>query len=596
MLGAIPSGMPEEGLDPSWSQAINVASANSMLFGEEVVFTYGPLASIVTGKFHPDLFWVHFFIVCLLSVVFATSLLRLQRTYGISTPILLLLIYYTIPGAVEYRFSGLVLVFFFAFLPEFNSNRTRRLATLLFAVFAFFPLVKGTLFIVWAASAVIFLGVLLIRRKYLDAVLLFGTQGIVLVLAILLSNQPLFAYTNIITGYFELSSGYSNAMSIPGVFLEAAAAAVTSIILGGLATWTYIRRPDQDGILITGLLTFVLLFLSFKSGFVRHDGHALMFWFTACVLVVLLWNAAEIRQLSLWGAVAPIGLLSLVSMTIYTPFYNPVEKLLDAPVDFAKSMTSILGPENHLAKLSLEYKTSIEGLETKYNVAAYCPGVSDVFPWEASAVSNLKTWNPRPIFQSYTAYTPKLRQRNIEHVQKLPIGARLIVSNSTIDGRIPLSDEPAIWWHFKSMYKTIATGSLGICIEKVRDFELGHIIESSTMVNLKLGDTLNLDYERRVSAIQVTIRQTLFGKLKSFLIKPTPIYAEFVREDYSSVSYRVIPVHDTNKFPLLIENDDQLVKWLEGEPQGPVRSIRIYTPRTLIPEYETNIELSAFSK
>ncbi|HEX4571115.1 MAG TPA: hypothetical protein VH184_11860, partial [Dongiaceae bacterium] len=45
--------MPEAGLDASWRYALNEVVAEGRVFGQEVIFTFGPLASVVTGTFHP---------------------------------------------------------------------------------------------------------------------------------------------------------------------------------------------------------------------------------------------------------------------------------------------------------------------------------------------------------------------------------------------------------------------------------------------------------------------------------------------------------------------------------------------------------------
>ena len=45
--------MPEAGLDPSWVQALNEAVGLGRQFGRELVFTYGPMASVLTAQFHP---------------------------------------------------------------------------------------------------------------------------------------------------------------------------------------------------------------------------------------------------------------------------------------------------------------------------------------------------------------------------------------------------------------------------------------------------------------------------------------------------------------------------------------------------------------
>jgi hypothetical protein len=50
---AFSPGMPAPGLDPSWMLAMNQAVAQKLAIGREIVFTFGPYASIYTKSFHP---------------------------------------------------------------------------------------------------------------------------------------------------------------------------------------------------------------------------------------------------------------------------------------------------------------------------------------------------------------------------------------------------------------------------------------------------------------------------------------------------------------------------------------------------------------
>jgi hypothetical protein len=144
------------------------------------------------------------------------------------------------------------------------------------------------------------------------------------------------------------------------------------------------------------------------------------------------------------------------------------------------------------------------------------------------------------------------------------------------------------------MYKIVSRGSLGICIEKIRDSNPQLVSQNGSWSEVELGKTLHLNGTSTATAIQVTVRKTPFGNLMSFLIKPTPVYVDFLRQDNSLASYRFIITDDPMIIPVLIENDDQLVQWLEGEPTGTIRSVKIHTPTMLIPEYEGTIEISVF--
>ncbi|MBS1212494.1 MAG: hypothetical protein H6R26_1111, partial [Proteobacteria bacterium] len=53
VLVPLSPGMPGAGLDPSWVLGMNEAVARGMAIGTEIIFTFGPYASVYTRQYHP---------------------------------------------------------------------------------------------------------------------------------------------------------------------------------------------------------------------------------------------------------------------------------------------------------------------------------------------------------------------------------------------------------------------------------------------------------------------------------------------------------------------------------------------------------------
>jgi len=49
---------PVASLDSSWQYALNEAVARQLVFGRDIVFTFGPLASVYTGMYLPQTDWI----------------------------------------------------------------------------------------------------------------------------------------------------------------------------------------------------------------------------------------------------------------------------------------------------------------------------------------------------------------------------------------------------------------------------------------------------------------------------------------------------------------------------------------------------------
>src|SRR5262245_31502728 len=71
--------MPDLGLDPSWRFGINQAVAQGLVFGRDIVFTYGPYGSIYTKAYHPATDWMMMSGTLLLGACYAFLVVLLAR-------------------------------------------------------------------------------------------------------------------------------------------------------------------------------------------------------------------------------------------------------------------------------------------------------------------------------------------------------------------------------------------------------------------------------------------------------------------------------------------------------------------------------------
>ena len=77
----------------------------------------------------------------------------------------------------------------------------------------------------------------------------------------------------------------------------------------------------------------------------------------------------------------------------------------------------------------------------------------DIIPWELSLVkANNLNWNPRPIIQSYSAYTEFLDSKNYKNIIEFPRD-NIFYSFYTIDERHPFFDEPKTFFNIFCNYQ-----------------------------------------------------------------------------------------------------------------------------------------------
>jgi hypothetical protein len=74
--------LPGIGNDASWRLAINQAVAQGLVFGEDIVYTYGPYGSILTQMYHPATAGLMFWGALLLGCCYSLLLLSMGRAMG----------------------------------------------------------------------------------------------------------------------------------------------------------------------------------------------------------------------------------------------------------------------------------------------------------------------------------------------------------------------------------------------------------------------------------------------------------------------------------------------------------------------------------
>src|SRR5262249_30844741 len=89
----------------------------------------------------------------------------------------------------------------------------------------------------------------------------------------------------------------------------------------------------------------------------------------------------------------------------------------------------------------------IEALRQPSSISArIAGGTVDVIPTELDMIeANHWRWQPRPVIQSYSAYTPALDQRTAAHLSSPQSADHIILQWDEIDGRHPLLDDAASW-------------------------------------------------------------------------------------------------------------------------------------------------------
>lgn len=557
--------MPAAELDSSWQYALNAAVSNQLSFGRDLIFTFGPLASAYTQQYSPAtdtlMLLVSFVLGSAVFIGFA-ALGSGRASRLIAIPFVLLLF-----GTRDSIFMVLPLLMLLA--SESDRDTKWRRPTILFmgAACSLLPLIKGSLVAAFALCTVL-ATIALARRSWRDAALLvvieLGTMALVWVLV----GQSLTDLPKYFSKQSEIIAGYTEAMSITGRRSEI----LIFIAVACFTLWTALK-PDVRANWRILLAVAAVLFLNFKLGFVRHDGHAIIAGSALVLVGFVLWLYQPLPKTLLVLAASLGGWFFIIST------YESV-----SPTALAGRLTTSL---RHTA---IGFKTRIlnpEWLEEKFRasndaIAKNHPlpisdGTVDLYPVDLSTLlANGATWSPRPILQSYSAYTRKLATENAEHLSRN--GAqRVFFKVQPIDLRYPSLEDGSSWPVLLSKYEFKGFAGEYVVLDRsvgpAARVEIGEAVFKGTGT---LGRQVSIPLSAPVWA-EVDVTPTLLGKVVGLLFKLPPLKIVVHAADGSVGEYRFIAGPAKNGFLLspMISNAREFVALRGNKSRSLLNSRRI---------------------
>jgi hypothetical protein len=429
------------GLDESWRIGMTLATEQGLRFGQDVVFTFGPLGFALQGIADPSLAVATATVNALLAAVAAVGVWTALN--GRASPVVRALgaaaiVVFTTNVTPDYAATvGVVALL----VRAVRYPRAAVLVGLGVGVVALIGLLsKYTLGLdalaagtaVWLVAAI--RGPRRRRRGALaGAAAGYGITVIGLAAAFGFSPSALGAY---VRGAVAISNGYSAGMALPGPGAQLAAALVVAAAVLALAVVAArAGKPEQAA------LAAVVTFLAWKHGFVRQDGHVVYYFGTVAAVAPLL--AGVLRSgpgVALGTATTALALATFL-WAQSSIFGTPV--LFD-PARIAHGAAYLAHPRVSEARLAQGTDTALWSDRLPPDVAARIGSATfDVIPWETAIVrANRLRWDPLPVFQAYVAYTPLLDRLNRDALAAHGAEYELYRAVS-IDDRYPFGDQPA---------------------------------------------------------------------------------------------------------------------------------------------------------
>jgi hypothetical protein len=188
------------------------------------------------------------------------------------------------------------------------------------------------------------------------------------------------------------------------------------------------------------------------------------------------------------------------------------------------------------------YNTYATGLRARTFPDLDIHGTADVYPISQTVALPLSlTCRPRPIFQSYSAYTPKLAEMNATHLRSDRAADHIFFDVWTIDGRFAAQDDSLSWPELLTRYDIMGMAGRYILMEKSvtpRQYEL-----------IPIGETLaSFDEAIEIPSmkdgpiwVRIDIRQSLWGNVAAMFYRPPRVSLILSNRSGGLYSSRLLP-------------------------------------------------------
>lgn len=595
-----------DNLDAGWQEVLNWGVAQGAQWGEQLAFTYGPLGFIAPGQpLDPRIFWLTLVLQLVFAAVVAWLVAANLRRMPWSTASAF------VAATIVFGWSlsssaTLLLVYPLAILVLERASRDtasaqyRRCARVaLLATFAALqPLIKFSAFPLWLAWLV--LGAVIVWRSGKRP--LFATFVLASILAPVitwaargqhLGNLPLFLDRS-----WEVAKYYEGAMqadpSAPTVDHVALGAVAFGLVCAMLFAWR--QRHDLRRIAVYTMFA-VWLALSYRAGALRADEwHLLLLWSTLAWCAPLLigtWIEYDTSSVGVRKGVAaaalallaltPLLLAQIYSASIVTNLYtgryafnhagHTVEELLNPHALHARSAKAWTADRAALALPQIDRAVGRDSIDVLTNA-------------QSSLLANNLNYDPRPVFQSYSAYSGHLAKLNADFFLSSRAPRWVMASGYAIGRRYPTSDDAQALVRIMQNYQPVLSEGafllfrrreVGVhapiaSVEPDRVLPIG--FHSPTDIPAAPG---NAWYAR------LNVKLTPYGKLQALLFRPPTLEVAVTLKGGSQHRYTLIRSIAHSGFMLspALGSNAQYLTWLQGNNAQDVVSVRLLQSRVL---------------
>lgn len=554
-LFKMPGAMERVELDWSWQGALGYFTAHGFRFGPDVLYTYGPLgflqANVNVGLLLRTIFIAHVLMDLATAALFAFVAWR-SRSWIVLALITFNVVYF---GAYEADSIPICIIAILTVLC-ISMNASSALIIITGLAGGCLALIKFNYFlqIAFCLSGAIFY--LLISQQRPAAATLIRTFVIALFsFWIVLGNQPFSAFPTWVRGAWEVAAAFNLTMfgEAPQSILFWGILEIAALM--GLALLLAFSSSRSLATFLKSAILCGTLFLVWRQGYVRPDfGHFIVVPLAAQILAPFIYAQTIVERRPRFIIASALALFAAIGLSYICLSEGRKEDASYADIFSPQRVLASLQGNSWLLGSLEQYRNDVITMEARAEKANALPKLSrliknstvDVFGDEVG-IAILNHWNyrPRPMFQSFSAYSSYLLDRNAHYVTSVNAPEFYLMTLQSIDGRLPTEADGRALRLILSRYEAI-DAERGYLLFKKLPADQDNSSPQSYVVHTGIAE---INHEVRFGAIPgghfgvvaLNLRSSYLGKLKELLLHPPLVTLRITTESRQVLDYRLLP-------------------------------------------------------
>ena len=299
------------------------------------------------------------------------------------------------------------------------------------------------------------------------------------------------------------------------------------------------------------ILVSVFLFLSFKTGFTRHN-HAIIAG--TSILISSLLTPFFIQPSKLRLIVVIIsGSIGLFITGQYRGL-SIKDNLVSTYSSSWYGLTSRI-KEHHWLKRNFELIMEFQRVKASIPIMQ---GSTDIYSYEQTyLIASGNNWSPRPVFQSYSTFSPLLAEKNKVYLESSHRPDNIIFRVEPIDERVPSLEDGASWPLLIKNYMPIRQDNHFLYLRKANKFKVA--LTPLTDETHYLGEVVTVPDTNDFLFITLDLQPSWLGFFNTIFYKIGQLEIIYELENGSKVHYRLSANMAKSNFLLspLIENIEE---------------------------------------